>query len=562
MTRLTLAGPGAGKTQDLCSQINTRLKNGVNPYAILAITFSRKAAAVITERTMGRVEGRTFHGFANWIIRLGCKFRNENPPEIIPEGDQEDLIKEAIKQGGDSFLEMEEVKRALTKMRVLKVPEEAFRPQVVEAAKRYLELLDQRNEMDFTRILERGARELYRPQVMSQVEKLFKAVFIDEGQDCNPYLEYPLIAPFLDIMEMYSSPSQQIYSFRGADWALLANYLPDNLSIRTIRENYRSTPEIVASSLHLAGPDASEMFSTRDSLGIPVKIYKSARDSVHLTVQTIASLIKEWERRGIGPDRVAVLTRSSGNAQIRRGLTHYDVPLAEGSFFASEVVQGALAHLRLALYPTDPRALDAAMGFPGPALGMMTRSLLDKERITWDELANLISQDEFAAQEQAKALRMYRRHAYYQTCLRKFQQGSSLPWIIQDLLAPLRDTLMKEGWFAAANEIDQLAALSSEFDSLSRFVDYLRTEVENVKYTESGVTVTTIHKSKGTEYQGVIIPGWIAGRIPVESDDPQTEQNLAFVGMTRARDRLALMVPGSPPSPYLRGMRETSVVQV
>jgi len=203
------------------------------------------------------------------------------------------------------------------------------------------------------------------------------------------------------------------------------------------------------------------------------------------------------------------------------------------------------------------------MGFPGPALGMMTRSLLDKERITWDELANLISNnEEFAAQEQAKALRMYQRHAYYQTCLGRFQDGNSLPWIIKDLLGPLRDTLMKEGWFAAASEIEQLAALSGEFDSLSRFVDYLRTEVEGVKYTENGVTITTIHKSKGAEYQGVIIPGWIAGNIPVESDDPQTEQNLAFVGMTRAKDRLALTVPGSPPSPYLRGMRETSVIQV
>ncbi|HDN04757.1 MAG TPA: ATP-dependent helicase [Chloroflexi bacterium] len=371
-----------------------------------------------------------------------------------------------------------------------------------------------------------------------------------------------MMAPFLPITELYSSPSQQIYSFRGADWALLSNFLPDNLSIRTIRENYRSTPEIVSSSIHLAGPDASEMFSTRDSLGIPVKIYKSNRDSVHLTVQTIASIIKEWEQRGIGPDKIAVLTRSSNNAQIKRGLTHYDVPLAEGSFFASEVVQGALSHLRLALYPTDPKALDMAMGFPGPALGMLTRSLLDKERISWDELAKLISNDEFAAAEQAKALRMYQRHVYYQNCLRKFRDGNSLPWIIKDLLVPLRDTLMKEGVFAAANEIEQLAALSGEFDSLSRFMDYLRTEIEGVKYTEDGVTITTIHKSKGAEYQGVIIPGWIAGNIPVESDDPQTEQNLAFVGMTRAKDRLALTVPGSPPSPYLRGMRETSVIQV
>lgn len=562
MTKLTLAGPGAGKTQDLVAQINAKLKDGVNPYAILPITFSRKAAAVITERTMGRVEGRTFHSFANWIIRLGCKVRNVEPPEIIPEGDQEDMIKAAIEQVGHSFLEMEEVKSALNKMRVLNVPEEAFRPQVIEAAERYLALLDERNVMDFTRILERGARELYVPQVKNQIEKLIKAVFIDEGQDINPHLEFPLMAPFLDIMDLYSSPSQQIYSFRGANWALLSQLLPDNLTIRTIRENYRSTPEIVSSSIHLAGPDASEMFAMRDSLGIPVKIYKSNRGSINQTIQTLVSIIKEWELRGIKPGNVAVLTRSSNNAQIKRGLTHYEVPLAEGSFFASEVIQGALAHLRLALYPTDPKALDMAMGYPGPALGMMTRSLLDKERITWDGLANLISNEEFAAQEQAKALRMYQRHAYYQNCLRRFQDGNSLPWIIKDLLVPLRDTLMKEGLFTAAKDIEELAANAGEFDSLTRFVDYLRTEVEGVKYTEDGVTITTIHKSKGTEYQGVIIPGWIAGNIPVESDDPQTEQNLAFVGMTRARDRLALTVPGSPPSPYLRGMRETSVIQV
>ncbi|MCJ7715831.1 MAG: AAA family ATPase [Anaerolineales bacterium] len=67
MTRLTLAGPGAGKTQDLTDQINDRLKSGTNPYSILAITFSRRAACVITERTRGAVEGHTFHGFANWL---------------------------------------------------------------------------------------------------------------------------------------------------------------------------------------------------------------------------------------------------------------------------------------------------------------------------------------------------------------------------------------------------------------------------------------------------------------------------------------------------------------
>ena len=363
-------------------------------------------------------------------------------------------------------------------------------------------------------------------------------------------------------MDLYSSPSQQIYAFRGADWAGLSNLLPQNISVRTLSNNYRSTPEIVRSSTHLAGPDATGMISMRDSMGIPVNIYKSPRDSINQTVHTLTAIIKEWGQKGIKPSDIAVLTRSSKNAKIRRGLTHYGVPLAQGSFFASEVVSGALFHLWLALYPTDLKALDSAMSFPGPSLGMMTRSLIGSERVSWDELAWLISDEQFATQEQKKAMGMFQRHAHNQHVLRKYGGERKLGEVVRQILAPLRDTLLSEGWFKAAGEIEQIVSLSGEFDTLTKFADYYREQVESVKYTEEGVSVMTIHKSKGTEFQGVIIPGWIEGRIPVVSDDPQTEQNLAFVGLTRAKDRLALLVPGSPPSPFLRGMRETSVIQV
>ena len=186
MTRLTLAGPGAGKTQDLTDQINARLKGGMNPYSILAITFSRRAAGVITERTKGKVEGHTFHGFANWVIRLGCSTRGEDPPEIIVDKEQDELIKKAIESVDYDFLELEEVKHALSRIRVLNVPREAIRPQVAEAADRYLEMLDAEKKVDFTRILERGARELRNPRVREQITSLYKAVYIDEGQDSAP----------------------------------------------------------------------------------------------------------------------------------------------------------------------------------------------------------------------------------------------------------------------------------------------------------------------------------------------------------------------------------------
>jgi DNA helicase-2/ATP-dependent DNA helicase PcrA len=534
----------------------------MNPYSILAITFSRRAAGVITERTRRKVEGHTFHGFANWLIRLGCSIRGQEPPDIIVDKEQDELIKRAITDVDKDFLELEEVKQALSRMRVMNVPREALRPQVVEAADRYLALLDEENLVDFTRILERGAREMQNPRVREQVKNLYKAVYIDECQDINPFLEYPLMEPFLDGLELYSSPSQQIYTFRGANWESLSNLLPQNMSVRTLSENYRSTPEIVSSSKHLAGPDATGMISARDSLGIPVSIYKSPRDSINQTIHTLTTIINDWGQKGIKPENIAILTRSSKNAKIRRGLTHYGVPLALGSFFASEVVSGALAHIWMALYPTDLKAVDSVMSFPGPSLGMMTRSLIGSERVTWDEMAWLISDSQFAAAEQKKAIKMFQRHAHNQHVLRRYGKDGRLQAVVQHLLGPLRDTLLREGWFSAACDLEQVVSLSGEFDTLSQFADYYRQEVESVKYTEEGVTVMTIHKSKGTEFQGVIIPGWIAGRIPVDSDDPQTEQNLAFVGMTRAKDRLALTVPGSPPSPYLRGMRETSVIQV
>ncbi len=184
MTRVTLAGPGTGKTQDLTDQINARISEGMNPYSILAITFSRRGAGLITERTGGCVEGHTFHGFANWLIRLGCSMRGEEPPEIIV--DRDPLVELAIEQVDHAFLEREEVKQALDRMRVLNLPRGAVRPQVVEAAERYLRLLDKRGYMDFTRILERGGWELRNPQVRSRLEHLYKAVLVDEGQDSAP----------------------------------------------------------------------------------------------------------------------------------------------------------------------------------------------------------------------------------------------------------------------------------------------------------------------------------------------------------------------------------------
>ncbi|TFH66310.1 MAG: hypothetical protein E4G90_04250, partial [Gemmatimonadales bacterium] len=193
MTEITMAGPGAGKTQALTDQINASLKEGTNPYSILPITFSRKAAKVITERTGNAVEGRTFHGFANWLIRLGCGIRNEDVPMIIADKEQERMIERAILEAGDPYIEREEAQQVLDEIRVFNRPKNEVRPDLLEAAERYLKLLDSENKVDFTRILERGALELADPRVREKVMTIYTEVLVDEAHDMNPYLDFPLI---------------------------------------------------------------------------------------------------------------------------------------------------------------------------------------------------------------------------------------------------------------------------------------------------------------------------------------------------------------------------------
>ena len=124
--------------------------------------------------------------------------------------------------------------------------------------------------------------ELADPRVREKVLSIYKYVYVDEAHDINPFLEYPLIELFLDVFTLYCSPSQQIYTFRGANWDEIVKLLPDETILRSLTENYRSTPEIVKASRYLAGPDATDMKPTRDSLGIPVNIYKTPRDDRQL----------------------------------------------------------------------------------------------------------------------------------------------------------------------------------------------------------------------------------------------------------------------------------------
>jgi superfamily I DNA/RNA helicase len=118
-------------------------------------------------------------------------------------------------------------------------------------------------------------------------------------------------------------------------------------------------------------------------------------------------------------------------------------------------------------------------------------------------------------------------------------------------LSEIPDYLNSEGDFSGGRALNDLIELSGEFGLASEFIKYLEAEVSRPSQAE-GIQLGTIHASKGREYKAVLLPGFNEGLLPLEAGDPKEEQNVAFVGLTRAKDRLVLtMSRPHPVSPFL-----------
>ena len=181
-------------------------------------------------------------------------------------------------------------------------------PWCARSSHRYQAILKADNLLDFTGILDEARRELEDPDLREFLRGL--RLFVDEGQDVNPHTEWPI----LEVLRqgagefvMFASPSQQIYGFRGASWETLCHQLPDDLNLESMRENYRSTPEIVRTAARLAGPDADNMLSTRESIQSPVEAVDALNPEVE--ADYVGRQVAQWLGQGVKLEEVAVLAR-------------------------------------------------------------------------------------------------------------------------------------------------------------------------------------------------------------------------------------------------------------
>jgi DNA helicase II / ATP-dependent DNA helicase PcrA len=599
---LVLAGAGSGKTRVLTHRIGWLTQaERVPPWAILAVTFTNKAAgemrarleALIPGGTQGLTVG-TFHGIAHRLLRR--HWREAGLPEtfqILDADDQLRLVKRVV-----AGLGLDDAKYPPRQAcwQINNWKDEGKRPDGIEHRdhpvthtfvniyKAYEDACRRAGLVDFAELLLR-AHELWlrNPAVLEHYQQRWRHLLIDEFQDTNTlqYAWVRVLAGSTGKVFAVGDDDQSIYGWRGAKVENMAQFLRDFPGARTIKleQNYRSTSTILKAANSVIQRNGSrlgkELWTAGDE-GERIALYAAynEQDEARFVIERIREYIDE---HGQAKD-CAILYRS--NAQSR----NFEEQLAQRNikyrvyggqrFFERAEVKDALAYLRLTANRHDDAAFERAVNTPPRGIGDRTLDALRRrarsENISmWEAvLAELSGGSELAgrAKNAVKAfLGMIdaMAHAFQPSTPDGEKDALTLAEQIDHAITHtgLRDFYEKDSRGNAESRVenlDELVNVASRFErtaedidaglsELSAFLSHATLEAgENQgEAWDDCVQLMTLHSAKGLEFPVVFLVGMEEGLFPSQRsvDDEgrlEEERRLAYVGITRAREKLVV----------------------
>ncbi|MDO5504937.1 MAG: DNA helicase II [Pseudoxanthomonas suwonensis] len=590
---LVLAGAGSGKTRVLTQRIAWLHEvHGVPAHGIFAVTFTNKAAAEMRQRaaallpygTRGMWIG-TFHGLAHRLLRL--HWQDAKLPEgfqILDSDDQLRLVKRVCQQ-----LELDDARFPPRQIAwwINAQKDEGRRPQHLQdergdewgnamrqAYALYQERCDRAGLVDFAEILLR-AHELLRdtPALLAHYRQRFGQLLIDEFQDTNTiqYGFVRLLAGDTGQVFVVGDDDQSIYGWRGAKVENVQQFLRDFDGARTIRleQNYRSSGNILGAANAVIAHNPERLGKnlwTDAGEGEPIDLYAaySEIDEAHYVIERI----RQWVGEGGSLRDCAILYRS--NAQSRafeEALIAAQMPYRVYGgmrFFERAEIKDTLAYLRLVASRVDDAAFERSVNTPTRGIGERTldevRRLARSEALSlWDAATRLVRDGGLSARAR-NAIAGF-------LALIDALQGDIASLGLQDKIdhvlarSGLREHYERESrgqLDSRVENLDELVSVASRFvrgedeDSagmgeLVEFLAYAALEAGEgqARADEDGVQLMTLHSAKGLEFPLVFLAGLEEGLFPNQKsvDEPgrlEEERRLAYVGITRARQKLVL----------------------
>jgi DNA helicase-2/ATP-dependent DNA helicase PcrA len=589
---LVLAGAGSGKTRVLTARLaHLVAARGIRPDQLFATTFTNRAAREMRHR-VGSLLAReptglwlgTFHALAARLLRREAALLGFTPQfTIYDEDDRLALIKRVMEHDGLSIKTFPPklVQSVISGAKNRLVPPEelagaATQPIERIAADVYVALdraLRAANAMDFDDLLLHPLT-LFReqPHRLAHYQARFRGVLVDEFQDTNraQYLLVRALAGQRGNITVVGDDDQSIYSWRGADLRNMLDFqrdFPGAVLVR-LEENYRSTQTILDAANALIAENTQRLGKTLYTVrrgGAPVTIVATAdeRDEAEWLARELAARAREDHY----PYRdCAILYRTNAQSRaledaLRRAELPYQI-VGAISFYERREVKDLVAYLRLVVNPADDEACLRAIQVPRRGLGLGSvrlwqdaarqwgRALLDTGSIA-DRITGLRPQARRSLQDFAALIAGLRQQA----------AGAAPADVLEHVIEAIQyEAVLEaegaEGLDRIENVRELLAAAadwSEEPDpdergtALERFLATaaLSTSLEAPGGDPDGVTLMTVHTAKGLEWPVVAVAGLEDGLFPLSraletAEGAEEERRLAYVAITRARDRLYL----------------------
>jgi DNA helicase-2/ATP-dependent DNA helicase PcrA len=604
---LILAGAGSGKTRVITHRICYLIKvRRVPGSAILAVTFTNKAAGEMKERVMKLLGASsatdaptvsTFHSFCVRVLRRDGDALAQIRPgftrnfQIYDDDDQLAIVKRVFKKLGldEEFMKYRSALSAISQGKNRKMsPEDIYKaamnPQGERLAKVYEEYdeeLRKANALDFDDLLLETVRLLRHDAVTREwYGRRYQFLMIDEYQDTNrsQYELMRLLATQHTNVAVVGDEDQSIYGWRGADIKNILDFEKDFPGAKVIRleQNYRSTKTILEAAgavvAHNVARKGKWLWTEADA-GAPVCLFEAA-DGEQEALYIAEAIDKTLKREPM--TRVAVLYRTNFQSrQIEEALRRYGrkYKVVGGlSFYNRAEVKDALAYLKLLLNPKDNVGLLRVLNVPARGIGKTTVEQIEKlareQNISlWEAIRAGCDDRRFGARAEA-SLSVFRRLIE--------ELGEGLEQRPPD--QTLKQILEKSG-YAKMLEVDpspeaegrrgnlqELVSAAADAtqrgESVEEFLDHAALVSDSDDVDEKAqISLLTMHNAKGLEFPVVFIAGMEEGLFPHSrsrdnEEQLEEERRLCYVAMTRAEKRLYLShaksrrkYGGSPPEP-------------